>query len=249
MTTPKYTIEDICFGVDEGTFERAVGLYETGKITEFSDDGIGYSAVVVGTHPYRVYVHASSFDRGTCSCYLGERDELCKHMIAVAVYSITHGRKLAPEEIAVVEGVTCSGVLGELSGEELKEVKADITKAMRHIKPYNGPSRTWFAYQNSLSEGCRRLSPVVSCLPVSKQTARLLVDLLIRIDRKIQSGVDDSDGTVGGFAYELVSVLEDFARLDSSCIETFEKLCQVDMGFGFEDELVRILDEGLDPNV
>ncbi len=54
---------------------------------------------------------------------------------------------------------------------------------------------------------------------------------------------------IGGFAYELASVLEDFARLDPSCIQTFEKLCQADMGFGFEAELVRILDEGLDPNV
>lgn len=226
-----------------------MGLYEAGKVTEFSEDGIGYSAMVIGTHPYKVYVHGSAFDRGMCTCYLGERDELCKHMVALALYAIARGRALEPAEVASVEAVSCSGVPGELSKTELKATKTEITAAMRKIKPYVGPSKTWFAYQDSLSEGCRRLSPIVSRLPISKQTAKILVDLLIRIDKKLASGgVDDSDGTVGGFAFELAQVLVAFAKQDHRCIETFERLVEAKMGFGFEEELVCILDEGFDEN-
>lgn len=149
------------------------------------------------------------------------------------------------EEMISIEEPMCSGKKGELSSDELKVLRASITSALRYIKSYNGPSRIWFAYQDSLSEGCRRLSPIVTNLPVSKQTADLLVDLLIRIDRKIQNGVDDSDGTVGSFAYVLSNVLKEFVIIDPTCIETFKKLCQANMGFGFEDELVKIFDEGL----
>ncbi len=249
MTTPRYTLDDLRFGIDGQTFEKAVGLYGAGKVTQFSEDGIGYSAMVIGTHPYKVYVHGSAYDRGTCTCYLGERDELCKHMIALAVYAIARGRALETNEVASVEDVSCSGMLGGLSEAELKATKAEITAAMRKIKPYVGPSKTWFAYQDSLSEGCRRLSPIVSRLPMSKQTAKLLVDLLIKIDKKLATGgVDDSDGTVGGFAFELAQVLVEFAKQDSRCIEAFDRLVEADMGFGFEEELVRILDEGFDEN-
>ncbi|OFY50870.1 MAG: hypothetical protein A2W85_10270 [Bacteroidetes bacterium GWF2_41_31] len=245
MNNPRYTLDDLRFGIDGQTFEKAVGLYKAGKVAEFSEDGIGYSAMVIGTHPYKVYVHGSAYDRGMCTCYLGERDELCKHMIALALYAIARGRTLAPEEVASVEDVSCSGVLGELSKAELKATKAEITTAMRKIKSYAGPSRTWFAYQDSLSEGCRRLSPIVSRLPVSKQTATILIDLLIRIDSKLATGgVDDSDGTVGGFAFELVQVLVEFFKQDHRCVEAFERLVKADMGFGFEDDLIRILDEG-----
>ena len=114
---------------------------------------------------------------------------------------------------------------------------------MKYIKPYTGPSRTWFAYQDSLMEGCNRLSALVSKLPVSRQTADLLVSLLLRLDKKLSlGGVDDSDGTVGGFIEEVVEVLKDFARLDSACIKSFEKLTGQQTCFGWEESLVAMLD-------
>ena len=244
LMRPAYDLDKIKFATDPPTFERAVSLYESGKVTEFEEGFGGYSAVVLGTKPYRVSVEARRYNYGHCECYLGQRDTLCKHMVAVAIYAVMGGKKLSEEDKILVSSPVCSGKLGELSKEELSETKKAITSAMRYIKAYTGPSRTWFAYQNSLDEGCNRLSAIVSELPVSVQTAKLLVNLLLRIDKKLcQGGVDDSNGTVGGFVYETVDMLKEYINLDTSCIKVFEKLCGQSTCFGWEEPLVRIFDE------
>jgi len=154
------------------------------------------------------------------------------------------GKKLSKEDKELVGSPKCSRQLGELSKQELAKTKKAITSAMRYIKAYIGPSRTWFAYQNSLDEGCARLSKLVSELPVGEQTAKLLVDILLRLDKKLcQGGVDDSDGTVGGFIEEVVIVLEDYVKLDPLCIKALEKLCGQSTCFGWEAPLVKIFDE------
>ena len=50
MTTT-YDLNKIKFATDEVTFKRAVGLYESGKVTEIEALGGYYSAVVLGTEP------------------------------------------------------------------------------------------------------------------------------------------------------------------------------------------------------
>ena len=141
----------------------------------------------------------------------------------------------------------CSGRLGVLNKEELDVLKKSITESMRYIKPYRGPSRTWFANQDSLREGCNRLSVVISDLPVSRQAADILVKLLLRLERKLSvGGVDDSNGIVGELVGKLVALLEDFARIDPSCIDTFEPLCGKEDCFGWQDPLVRIFDERIE---
>jgi len=65
-----------------------------------------------------------------------------------------------------------------------------------------------------------------------------------RLDRKLcSSGVDDSDGTVGGFMYETVSVLQEYVKLEPRCIKAFEKLCGKETCFGWEEPLVKVFDE------
>ncbi|MCD6149622.1 hypothetical protein J7J13_02450 [bacterium] len=241
---PAYDLDKIKFGVGSPTFERAVGLYEDKKVTEFKEDFGGYSAVVLGTHPYDVSVSARHYDRGSCNCYLGQRDELCKHVVAVAIYAVMGGKELSDEDKEIISSPVCSGKPGELSKEELSETKKAITSAMRYIKAYTGPSRIWFAYQNSLSEGCLRLSKLVSKLPVSRQTARLLVDLLLRLDKKLcRGGVDDSDGAVGSFIYETAEVLKEYAKFDPSCVKAFKKLRGQKTCFGWEEPLIKIFNE------
>lgn len=241
---PAYDLDKIKFATDGPTFERAVGLYENGKVTQFKSVMDGFSAVVLGTKPYRVFVSARHYDRGSCQCYLGQNDTLCKHMVAVAIYAVMRGEPLGEEDKQQHNRPVCSGRLGTLDREELAVTKKSITAAMRYIKPYNGPSRIWFVYQNSLDEGCARLSKLVSELPVSEQTAKLLVDMLLRLDKKLcVGGVDDSNGTVGGFVYETVSVLEEYAKLDLVCIKAFKKLCGQSTCFGWEEPLVKIFDE------
>lgn len=241
---PAYDLDKIKFATDTPTFKRAIGLYESGKVTQFKKDFGGYSAVVLGTHPYHVSVSSRYYDRGNCDCYLGQNDTLCKHITAVAIYAVMDGKKLSKEDKEIVSGPKCSGNLGELGKEELAETKKAIASAMRYIKPYNGLSRIWFAYQSSLLEGCARLSKLVSDLPVGGQTAKLLVDMLLRLDKKLcVGGVDDSDGTVGGFMYEAVETLEEYAKLDSKCIKAFKKLCGQETCFDWEEPLVKIFDK------
>ena len=213
-------------------------------MTQFEEGIRSYAAVVLGTKPYRASVEARRYDYGHCECYLGQNDTLCKHMVAVAIYAVMSGKPLKKEDRELVGNPTCSGKLGELSKAELAMTKKSITFAMRYIKPYRGPSRTWFAYQNSLSEGRNRLTVIVSKLPVSKQTAKLLINLLLRLDKKLcMGGVDDSDGTVGGFIEEVAGVLEKFVQLEPKCIKVFEKLIDKETCFGWEESLVRLFDE------
>ncbi len=165
-------------------------------------------------------------------------------MVAVAIYACLDGKKISKEEKDLVVGPLVSGRVGELGKEELIKTKKSITDALKYVKPYNGPSRTWFVYQDSLSEGCARLSALVSKLSVSEQTAKLLVDMLLRLDKKLcTGGVDDSDGTVGGFMGEVVNVLQEYYKLDPSCVNAFEKLCGQSTCFDWEAPLVKIFDE------
>jgi len=241
---PTFNLDKIKFATDQPTFERAVGLYESGKVTRFKKELNGFVATVLGTKPYKVYVDKKHYDRGDCECYLGQREALCKHMVAVAIYACLNGKPLKDEDKEIISGPECSGQLGELSKAELFATKKAITSAMKFIKAYTGPSRIWFAYQGSLDEGCARLSKLVSELPASEQTTKLLVDMLLRLDKKLcTGGVDDSNGTVGGFIRETVSVLEEYVKLDSNCIKAFDKLIDQETCFGWEDPLVEIIDE------
>lgn len=242
MQPPDYDLNKIKFATDGPTFEKAVGLYESGKVTQFEEGIRSYSALVLGTKPYRVSVEARRYDYGHCTCYLGQNDTLCKHMVALALFVVIDGKPLTDKDKKLTDTPSCSGDLGILNNEELSITKKSITEAIQYIKGYNGPSRTWFAYQNSLQEGCNRLSAIVSDLPVSKQTAQLLVDLLLRLDKKlISGGVDDSDGTVGGFMYETVEVLKQYAKLDPACLLTFRQLQNRETCFGWEKPLLEVI--------
>jgi len=243
--TPTYDLNKIKFATDEATYQRGVGLYESGKVTEVEILGSDYTAVVLGTKPYRVSVSGRRYQDADCTCYLGEKGTLCKHVVALALHAVMDGKPLKEEDKQQASEVQCSDKRVALTKEELAVVKKTITEAMRYIKPYSGPSKTWFANQDSLCEGCNRLSAIVSDLPVNRQAADVLVKLLLRLDKKLTSGgVDDSNGTVGGFMSEVVQLLIEYTKIDSDCIDSFEALVGIGITcFGWEEPLVRILDE------
>jgi hypothetical protein len=141
------TLDRIKFATDAPTWGRALALYESGKVTNFKSDEVGYSAIVHGGHQYHVFVSTHHFDEGSCDCYLGQNDALCKHMVAVALYAIKGGVPLNDKEKQLLSAPVCSGKLGELTKKEAKAIAAGMSGAMRHVQPYNGPSRIWFAYQ------------------------------------------------------------------------------------------------------
>lgn len=239
-----YDLNKIKFATDEATYQRGVGLYERGKVKKVEEAFGDYSAVVQGAKPYRVSVSGRRYQDATCECYLGERGTLCKHVVALALHAVMDGQPLKSEDKQQTSEIKCSDKREALSKDELADVKKSITAAMKYIKPYHGPSRTWFANQDSLQEGCNRLRAIISELPVNHQIADLLVKLLLRLENKLSvGGVDDSNGIVGGLAGELVALLEEFARIDPACIDAFEALCGKEYCFGWEETLVRIYDE------
>lgn len=241
--TPKYDLDKIRFGTDRPTFSKAVDLYESGRVTDFREEISSYSALVFGTKPYRVFVEARHYDLGHCDCYLGQKNILCKHMVALAIMVVAQGRALTALEKRAVESPTSSGRLGKLSDVEFNARKKEITAALRYIKAYEGPSRTWFRYQDSLREGCRRLAALISELPVSLLTAQLIIKVLLRLDKKLShGGVDDSDGTVGNFMQEVVSVLDAYTKFDPQCIEVLRTLQGRNTCFGWEEPLLKLLD-------
>ncbi|MCH7928638.1 MAG: hypothetical protein IID03_11785 [Candidatus Dadabacteria bacterium] len=240
---PKFNIEKIKHGTDKATFDRAIKLYESEKVTKFNELHASFCAVVVGTKPYDVSIEARDYKMGECTCYLGQKNTLCKHIVALAIYVIKQGKSLSEEDKYIIDQPSCSGEKGELDKNQLSSVKKSITTAMRLIKSYNGPSRIWFAYQDDLDEGCRNISSIISELPVSYQTAQLIVDLLLRLDKRLATGgVDDSDGTVGGFIEESVIMLFEYAKIDPSCIKAFKILVKSDTCFGWEYPLVDLLE-------
>lgn len=239
-TKPQFDINKIKFATDKSTYEKTVGLYETGKVIEFEERFGGFSAIALGTRPYRVFVETRRYDYGRCECYLGQNNTICKHMVAVAIYAVLGGKPLKKEDKEVAYQPKCSGKLGELSKEKLTSVEKSLSSAVEYIKPYRGPSKIWFAYQDSLREGCNRLSAIISELPVGVETTNLIVKLLLRMDKKLTSGgVDDSDGTVGGFVEETVGVLLEYAKLKPACIKSFQTLSNRETSFGWEEPLLK----------
>jgi hypothetical protein len=239
---PSYDLDKIRYSVDPAVLKRALGLHNNGRIRRFREEAGGYEATVRGGSEYSVYVSARNFDQGNCDCYLGQNDVLCKHIVAVALYAVSEGKKIDEARMSASAAPMSSGQRGALNRDRILEIKGEVTAAMRCIKPYDGPSRIWFAYQASLSEGCARLADIVSGLPVCPASARLLVDMLLRLDRKLcMGGVDDSDGTVGDFMTAVVEVLLDFARIAPECVGEFRKLRGRDSSFGWEEPLVALL--------
>lgn len=242
MNPPDFTLDKIKFATDESTLKKAFDLYASGKVMNVEEGIRSYSGIVMGTHPYRVSVEARRYDYADCTCYLGENEKLCKHMVALAIYAVKNGQPLTDTEKEVVHSATCSGRLGIMTDKELAAVKTMITGALRYIKPYTGPSRIWFAYQDTLCEGANRLSAIVSELPISLQTAGLLVDLLLRLDKKLcTGGVDDSDGTVGEFMTATVEILQEFAQRDPTCVKAFKKLRGRETCFSWEEPLLKYI--------
>lgn len=239
--SPQYDLEKIKFGIDDRTWSKALGLYESGKIKNFKDREFTWTADVYGTQLYKVVVSKKRYTDGDCTCYLGQNETLCKHMIAAAIYGFKKGLTLTKEEKSQHNEIKFSGKIGEITKDQLSLFKAEISGAMRYIKAYYGPSGNWFAYQDSLTEGCNRLASVFSILPASPQTTNLIIKMLFRLDKKLTTGgVDDSDGTVGDFIEETVNLLISFAKTDPQCIKEFEILDGKKTSFGWEEQLLKI---------
>jgi hypothetical protein len=238
-----YDLNKIKFATAQATLQKAFDLYGKGKVTEFSEEPGSFTAIVLGSQAYNVSVSARHYDEGFCSCYLGQNDTLCKHLVALAICAVKQTRPLTKEERQVTNEPISSDRLGTLTQTEVADFKKSAAAIVqKYIKTYESPSRIWFRYQNSLDEGSHRLSALVSELPVGKQTAALLVTLLLRLDTKLSTGgIDDSNGTIGNFMQGIVEVLVAYYILDEECGRAFLTLRNRKTCFGWEERLLKTI--------
>ena len=64
------------------SFERGLKYYQQGRVTKYSNLGNRLSAEVIGTGVYRVNIDLSDLEV-SCNCPAAERQDFCKHQIAV----------------------------------------------------------------------------------------------------------------------------------------------------------------------
>jgi hypothetical protein len=238
---PHFDIDKIKFSVDKATYVRALDLIRKSKVGVIKSSFSGYAADIQGTELYSVSVSVKNFDVGYCDCYIGQSDQLCKHMVALAVKVLL---ERSPDiDLEQKIEFTMQPKRGVLSRGELKSLQPKINAAVKMIKYYNGPSKIWFSYQNNLQEGCNRLVAMFDRLPVCKESSDLIVRTLVKIDNKLLNGVDDSDGTVGNFLVQTVKLLVRYSTIDPLCVDSFYKLTRISSSFGWESPLVELINK------
>ena len=168
---------------------------------------------------------------------------LCKHMIALAIASVFTYR---PKDTSVItiplDQAVCSGKVRDITNEELKSIKSEINIGMRLIKSYNGPSKKWFAYQDSLIKGRRLLLLTLSKLPVCRDSTDMCIAPIEKLDDKLaNSGIDDSDGTVGGLVSDIMGLLCMFKQDDPSLKQYIIDKFPKQTNFEWENQLFIIL--------
>ncbi len=246
MITPLYSLDEIKISIDKNTWFRAVKLYRENRVKNFKTQDFGFTALVQGTYLYTVSVNHKNFDVGYCDCYLGQRDILCKHMIAVAIYSLKQGKSLTKEEEQFTDHFEFAlhPNLDINNPEQFLILKSQVRTAFKYIRAYTGPSRIWSQYQDNLAKGCAKLRLVLSNLSLNLKTVHFILNILLRLDKKLSyGGVDDSNGIVGGFIEQVVSALSDISSSHREIIQAFKKLLNQRTNFGWEKQLVNIYNE------
>ncbi|MDD5721012.1 MAG: SWIM zinc finger family protein [Candidatus Pacebacteria bacterium] len=232
---PQFSLFDIQIGVGEEEFKKGYKLFNDGKVGKIKSDIRGFSAAVAGAHPYEVFVEANDFDQGSCSCYLGQKDILCKHMIALAIAAIF---KYNPENFKLItsplDRAVCSGQIRDITKEELVAIKKELKHGLSYIKYYDGPSSKWFTYQDTLLKGGRLMRYALSKLPICEESAKICIDFLVKLDKKVCNGVDDSDGTVGELMTDIVEVLNLFVSNKPDLRNFISEHLPKETSFGWE---------------
>ena len=229
MQSPKFTIDDVKYADGSTTFKRAQELYRSGKVGEVAETYRGYSAIVQGTEPYHVSVSQQRIDEGDCSCYLGQHDRLCKHILALALVVLNESGKMSETEQE------------QQAPTSLDEAKPIVNAGMRKLRAYTGSSGIWFSYQRSLATGAGMIAQGVSRLPATKENARYLWRLIERIDKKLMNGVDDSDGVVGGCVMTIIEQLVGYAEKEPELETVIRRFCNKKTNFDFGHELFTML--------
>lgn len=172
------SLEDIQIDVGDNEFKKAMAIYQDNKIGDLQESPRGYSAKIKGTSIYNVSIDKYAYDRGDYSCYLGQKNVLCKHMVALAIAMVY---KDYPDNLDLIniplDRAVCSGEVREITEEETLTFNEEIKTALACLKSYRGPSSKWFEYQDSLIKGLRLTLLATSKIPVCEKSVLLCIDL------------------------------------------------------------------------
>ena len=205
---PAYSLKDIQLSVESCEFDKGMRLYQEGKVGQIEVDCFIFKAEVAGTKKYNVSVMSSHFDRGECDCYLGEKNYLCKHIIALAIAVVyTYAPSAAEVFDHPLDQAVCSGKVYAITEEEKVLIEKEIKEGLALIKSWSGPSKKWFEYQDALTKSSRIILLSLSKLPICEKSVDICIYLLKKLDKKLLHAVDDSDGTIGTLMEEIVQVL------------------------------------------
>jgi len=228
MKIPKYTKEDIMYAEEEAMVSRAQELFEKGKVENITGDSRGYNATIKSTKAYRVSVSANNYDLGFCDCYMGQKDQLCKHLLALCL-AVLDMTGINDKETARLES--------------LADVKKEVTRGMRKFSAWTGGSHLWFAYQRKLSIGSGIVINAIDVLEPNEENAKYLWSVVMKISKKYATGgIDDSDGTIGNCVHEIINVLGAFAKEKPELHDQIIKYTKDDTGFCFEENLKDLLE-------
>lgn len=230
--TPKFSYDDVKFSTDRAIVARALKLFTDRKVQDFRELRSGdYAATIIGTEPYKVLLDNKRIDNANCTCYMGQNDQLCKHVLALALY-VLHRAKLIDERGGPI------GVAKLRQGDACDHIAA----ALRKIRGYTGSSRVWFAYQRKLGVAAGMIQDAVVLLEPTLDDTKYLWKLVLKLSRKLSDGgVDDSDGIIGNTIYCIIERITNAARADSEIMRWARQHCVEDTGFGFEEDLQRSL--------
>ncbi len=229
ISLPKFTYEDICYSTDEAMFKRAVELFKRKKVRDVIEHSRGYDGVVEGSDNYRVSVSSKNITTAYCDCYMGQNNEICKHVLALGLsvlYQIGAIDKDAKQ-------------LNKTIISDFKSLDLELKRGLRYIKYYDGPSSTWFEYQMKLEVGAGILRNAVEQAPKSVESAKILWKMVMKLSNKLSQGVDDSNGIVWPVCDLAVEKLTSW-KDDEMIRPCLEKFAKDKTGFDFEEPLLNI---------
>ena len=83
-------------------------------------------------------------------------------------------------------------------------------------------------------KGGRLIRHTLSKLPICEISAKLCIDFLTKLDKKIYNGVDDSDGVAGDLMTDMVEVLNLFVNIKPNLRDFVIKHLPKKTSFGWE---------------
>ncbi len=226
---PKFSYIDIKSAVSPATFQKAKDLFGSGAVKNFETQGRGYTAQVIsGSKKYRVLLSRGDIMNSDCNCYAGENGYICKHVLAVGLKAFDYF-SLPAEDLS--------------APKNLSEVKKLVNQGMRKIKAYVGPSKHWDKYVHSLDTGSMIIVEAIQNLEATKENAKYLWQLVLRLSRKLShGGVDDSDGIIEGCINKIMRKIINMTKENEELIVLLHSFADDYTGFGFEEDL-RVLNK------